>query len=108
MKKSEIIFYDADGEVSKIDIDPVPFNLSILKLIFIIKSEISKDKTVQIVIKSPFGNVLINGDAVKMIKNIFSAELFGGVNKLDVYDVYDDGDDTDVYDDTEFVWKRLD
>jgi len=104
MKKSEIIFYDADRKVTKIDIDPMLFNLSILKLIFIIKSEISKDKTVQIVIKSSFGNVLINEDAVKMIKNIFSSELSGGINKIDINDI----DDTDVYDDTEFVWKRLD
>jgi len=108
MKKSEIIFYDADGAVSRTDIDLTSFNLSILKLIFIFKSEISKSKIEQVVIKSPFGNVLINENAVNMIKNIFSAELFGGINKLDVYDIYDDGDNIDVYDDTEFIWKRLD
>jgi len=105
MKKSEIVFYEVGGAVDKIDIDPEPFTITILKLIYIIKSEISKNKIEQFIIKFPCGEILINEDGVKRIKNIFSDDLFGGVNKLDVYD---DGDDTDVYDDTEFVWKRLD
>jgi len=92
MEKSEIVFYDANNTANRIDIDITPIIRSTLKLIFMIKSEISKDKTVQFVIKSPYGKAIINEDGVKMIEMIFSSELFGGVNKLNVDDVYDDGD----------------
>jgi len=92
MKNSEIFFYHVDGLTNRQEIDLTPFILSSLKLIFIIKGGISSQEVEQFVIKSPYGKAIINKDAVKMIKNIFSAELFGGVNKLDVYDVYDDGD----------------
>jgi len=101
MKNSEIFFYHVDGSTNIQEIDLTPFIRTILRLIFIIKDEILSREVEQFVIKSPYGKAIVNKDAVKIIKNIFSGELFGGVNKLDVYDI-------DVYDDTEFIWKQLD
>jgi len=64
MKKSEIFFYHVNGTSKRQEIDLTP----ILRLIHMIKDEISSQEVEQFVIKSPYSKTIINEDGIKMIK----------------------------------------